>query len=66
MIQLKFSLKKFDEKYMGTLEVMSIIIFGALTIFYYLALLIGNDPNNRLIPFFLRHNHYFQTTVNIV
>ena len=44
MIQLKFSLVKFDEKYMGTLEVMSIIVFGALTVFYYLALLIGNDP----------------------
>jgi len=33
-------LHQFDEKYMGTLEVMSIITFGALTVFYYLALLI--------------------------
>ena len=60
MIQLKFSLVKFDEKYMGTLEVMSIIVFGALTVFYYLALLIGNDPNNRLIPVYLRLKNFFR------
>ena len=63
---MKFSLEKFDEKYMGTLEVMSIIVFGALTVFYYLALLIGNDPNNRIIPIYLRPYNFFQTTVNIV
>ena len=38
-----FSPIKFEEKYWGTLEVMSIITFGALTVFYYLALLIGNN-----------------------
>ena len=43
MVKYYLSLEKYEEKYMGTLEIMSIIIFGALTIFYYLGLLLGNE-----------------------